>query len=96
MPAELIDGRAIAKKIRADVAERAKKLAQGGLRPGLAVVMVGDNPASAVYTADSAEECAFIVPARVQRAGVHIAISTGGENPRLSAELRKRLEEVLD
>ena len=62
MPAELIDGRAIAKKIRADVAERAKKLAQGGLRPGLAVVMVGDNPASAVYTAaksKAAEEAGF-------------------------------------
>ena len=50
MPAELIDGRAIAKRIRADVAERAKKLARDGLRPGLAVVMVGDDPASAVYT----------------------------------------------
>ena len=62
MPAELIDGRAIAKKIRADVAQRAKKLAQGGLRPGLAVVMVGDNPASAVYTAaksKAAEEAGF-------------------------------------
>jgi len=62
LPAELIDGRAIAKKIRADVAERAKKLAQGGLRPGLAVVMVGDNPASAVYTAaksKAAEEAGF-------------------------------------
>ena len=62
MPAELIDGRAIAKKIRADVAARAKKLSQGGLRPGLAVVMVGDNPASAIYTAaksKAAEEAGF-------------------------------------
>jgi len=55
LPAELIDGRAIAKKIRADVAERANKLAQQGLRPGLAVVMVGDNPASAVYTSAKAK-----------------------------------------
>jgi methylenetetrahydrofolate dehydrogenase (NADP+) / methenyltetrahydrofolate cyclohydrolase len=54
LPAELIDGRAIAKKVRADAAERAKKLAQGGLRPGLAVVMVGDDPASAVYTSSKA------------------------------------------
>lgn len=45
--------------------------------------------------ADSAEECHFIVPARVQRGAVHIAISTGGENPRLSAELRKKLDEIL-
>ena len=49
MPAELIDGRAIAKKIRADVAERVKKLASRGVTPGLAVVLVGDDPASAVY-----------------------------------------------
>jgi precorrin-2 dehydrogenase len=45
--------------------------------------------------ADSAEECGFIVPARLQRGEVQIAISTGGESPRLSAELRRKLEEVL-
>jgi siroheme synthase-like protein len=45
--------------------------------------------------ADSAEECDFVVPARVQRDGVQIAVSTGGDNPRLSADLRKKLEEVL-
>jgi len=55
LPAELIDGRPIAKKIRADVVERANKLAQQGLRPGLAVVMVGDDRASAVYTSAKAK-----------------------------------------
>jgi len=49
LPAELIDGRAIAGKIRADVADRVKKLAARGIKPGLAVVLVGDDPASAVY-----------------------------------------------
>jgi methylenetetrahydrofolate dehydrogenase (NADP+)/methenyltetrahydrofolate cyclohydrolase len=49
LPAELIDGRAIAKKVRADVAARAKSLAERGIRPGLAVVLVGDDPASAIY-----------------------------------------------
>jgi len=49
LPAEVIDGRAIARKVRADVAERAKVLAERGVRPGLAVVLVGDDPASAVY-----------------------------------------------
>jgi methylenetetrahydrofolate dehydrogenase (NADP+) / methenyltetrahydrofolate cyclohydrolase len=49
LPAELIDGRAIAKKIRADVAERVKELAARGVKPGLAVILVGDDPASAVY-----------------------------------------------
>jgi siroheme synthase-like protein len=45
--------------------------------------------------ADSAEECDFIVPARVMRGGIQVAISTGGENPRLSAELRKKIEDSL-
>ena len=49
MPAEVIDGRAIARKVRADVAVRAKSLAERGIRPGLAVVLVGDDPASAIY-----------------------------------------------
>jgi siroheme synthase-like protein len=45
--------------------------------------------------ADSAEECGFLVPARVQRGSVQVAVSSGGENPRLSAELRHKLEEIL-
>ncbi|MEO8594788.1 MAG: bifunctional precorrin-2 dehydrogenase/sirohydrochlorin ferrochelatase [Candidatus Solibacter sp.] len=45
--------------------------------------------------ADSAEECGFIVPARVHRGDVHIAISTGGDSPRLTAELRRKLDEIL-
>jgi len=45
--------------------------------------------------ADSPEECGFIVPARVTRGGVQIAISTGGRNPRVSAELRRKLESIL-
>ena len=55
MPAELIDGRAIAKKVRADAAERARKLIAKGVTPGLAVVLVGDDPASAVYTSAKAK-----------------------------------------
>ncbi len=45
--------------------------------------------------ADSAAECDFVVPARLHRGNVQVAVSTGGENPRLSAELRQKLEEVL-
>ncbi len=46
MTARILDGRALAATLRADVAARAAGLAY---RPGLAVVLVGDNPASAVY-----------------------------------------------
>ncbi len=49
MPAELIDGTAIARDVRADVAREVALLALRGIRPGLAVVLVGDDPASAVY-----------------------------------------------
>ena len=45
--------------------------------------------------ADSAGECGFLVPARLNRGQVQIAVSTGGNNPRLSADLRRKLEEVL-
>jgi siroheme synthase-like protein len=45
--------------------------------------------------ADSAPECDFIVPARVRQGDVQIAISTGGRNPRVSAELRRKLETIL-
>ncbi len=45
--------------------------------------------------ADSAEECDFVVPSRLHRGNFQLAISTGGENPRLSAELRRKLEELL-
>lgn len=49
MPAELIDGATVARAVRAGVAETAASLVARGVRPGLAVVLVGDDPASAVY-----------------------------------------------
>lgn len=57
MPAELIDGVAIAKEIRADVARDAAKLIARGVIPGLTVVLVGDDPASAVYVASKEKSC---------------------------------------
>ncbi len=48
-----------------------------------------------VNVADSLEECTSLVPARVTRGPVQIAISTSGTNPRLAQELRKRLEAAL-
>ena len=45
--------------------------------------------------ADSLDECDFIVPARIARGDVQIAISTGGKSPRLAGELRRKLERTL-
>ena len=47
--ARLIDGKALAKRIRAEVAADVAELRRRGVTPGLAVVLVGDDPASAVY-----------------------------------------------
>jgi len=49
MAARILDGTKIAGEIRAEVAAQAKALALSGVRPGLAVVLVGHNPASEVY-----------------------------------------------
>jgi len=53
----LIDGVALAKKIRARVAEEAASLAAQGTTPGLTVVLVGDDPASAVYVRTKGRAC---------------------------------------
>ena len=57
MPAELIDGVAIAARVRARVAAEAAALVARGVTPGLTVVLVGDDPASAVYVASKEKAC---------------------------------------
>jgi methylenetetrahydrofolate dehydrogenase (NADP+)/methenyltetrahydrofolate cyclohydrolase len=59
MSALIIDGRAIAQEVRAEVAQRARRLAERGITPGLAFVLVGENPSSISYVrskGDAAEE----------------------------------------
>lgn len=57
MTARIIDGVALATKIREEVSVRAAALAARGVRPGLAVILVGDNPASAVYVRNKVAAC---------------------------------------
>jgi methylenetetrahydrofolate dehydrogenase (NADP+) / methenyltetrahydrofolate cyclohydrolase len=57
MTAHLIDGNALAKQIRAEVAGRVAALKARGVQPGLAVVLVGDNPASQVYVKHKVNDC---------------------------------------
>jgi methylenetetrahydrofolate dehydrogenase (NADP+)/methenyltetrahydrofolate cyclohydrolase len=58
MTAKLIDGKALAASIRADLKVRVQRLKERGHCPGLAVVLVGDNPASQVYVRNKIKACA--------------------------------------
>ncbi len=57
MTAQLIDGNALSKQLRAEVAQRSAALLAKGITPGLAVVLVGENPASQVYVRNKVKAC---------------------------------------
>lgn len=57
MTAQIINGNDLAKEIRKDIAERAAKLTAAGETPGLAVILVGDSPASMVYVLNKERAC---------------------------------------
>lgn len=61
--AQLIDGNALARQLRTEVATRAAALKARGITPGLAVIQVGDNPASQVYVRNKVKAC--------QESGLH-------------------------
>ena len=55
--AEIIDGKELAKKIKSELKEKVDKLKENGIIPKLAVIMVGDNPASKVYVKNKSKAC---------------------------------------
>ena len=57
MPAQLLDGNLLSKKLRAEIAARGAIVTAKGVRPGLAVIVVGDNPASQVYVRNKVKAC---------------------------------------
>ena len=57
MTAQLIDGNALSRQLRADVAARVQALKARGITPGLAVILVGANPASQVYVRNKVKAC---------------------------------------
>jgi methylenetetrahydrofolate dehydrogenase (NADP+)/methenyltetrahydrofolate cyclohydrolase len=57
MPAQIIDGVALSAQIRAQVAARAAALTAKGRQPGLTVILVGEDPASAVYVRNKVKAC---------------------------------------
>jgi len=58
MTAQIIDGKAIAAEIKAEVAARVAALRERGVTPGLAAILVGDDPASISYVAIKTQDCA--------------------------------------
>jgi methylenetetrahydrofolate dehydrogenase (NADP+)/methenyltetrahydrofolate cyclohydrolase len=84
MSARLIDGKAIAQQVRAEVREQVTAWVDGGgRRPGLATVLVGDDPASAVYVNGKQKACA--------EAGIE------GFNHKLAADVsEEQVIELLD
>jgi methylenetetrahydrofolate dehydrogenase (NADP+) / methenyltetrahydrofolate cyclohydrolase len=57
MPAIVLDGNKIAAEIRAELAGEIQSMAAAGMRPGLAVVLVGHNPASEIYVRGKVKSC---------------------------------------
>ncbi len=58
--AKIIDGKAVAARVRAEVAAETAKLKEEGIVPGLAVIIVGDDPASRVYVNNKKKACAEV------------------------------------
>jgi methylenetetrahydrofolate dehydrogenase (NADP+)/methenyltetrahydrofolate cyclohydrolase len=57
MAARIIDGKALAARLRSELKPRIAALAANGMHPGLAVILVGDDPASAVYVRNKIKAC---------------------------------------
>ena len=58
MTATILDGNKIAAQVRREVAEEAQRMTATGLRPGLAVILAGNNPASEIYVRNKVKACA--------------------------------------
>jgi methylenetetrahydrofolate dehydrogenase (NADP+) / methenyltetrahydrofolate cyclohydrolase len=84
MSARILDGSKIAAAIKAEVAEEVRILAEAGMRPGLAVILVGHNPASEIYVRNKVRAC--------EELGIHSEKYT----PADSVTTEELLEQVND
>ncbi|MEV6864640.1 bifunctional methylenetetrahydrofolate dehydrogenase/methenyltetrahydrofolate cyclohydrolase [Streptosporangium subroseum] len=67
MSAQILDGKATAAKIKADLTTRVAALAERGIVPGLGTVLVGDDPGSQIYVAGKHRDCAEVGIASIRR-----------------------------
>ena len=91
MSAQIIDGSAIASEVRAELKERAASLLDKGLKPGLAVIIVGDDPASSIYVRYKVKACKEVgihsevhqFPANTTQEDVQRCIEDLNKNPHI-------------
>jgi methylenetetrahydrofolate dehydrogenase (NADP+)/methenyltetrahydrofolate cyclohydrolase len=89
--AQILDGKAIAAQIRSEVAERVRALAERGVTPGLAAVLVGDDQASRIYVGAKHKACADVgirseqvdLPAYVTEGELHATIRRLNRDPEI-------------
>lgn len=82
MTAQIIDGKTIAQQVRAEWKLRADALKARGITPGLAVIIVGEDPASKVYVANKVKACA-----ELGLHSEHIVMSADTSEPSLLAKI---------
>lgn len=83
MPAQRLDGRACATQVEAELLERVSALKDEGVEPHLAVIIVGDDPASHVYVNSKVKTCA-----RLGIRSTHIALPSSTEEATLEHHIR--------
>ena len=60
MAAQILDGKVMSETLRKEIAERTARLKEQGVTPGLAVILVGDDPASEIYVRNKGNGCAEV------------------------------------
>lgn len=85
MTARIIDGKALSASVRAEVAQRVQALRAQNIHPGLAVVLVGEDPASQVYVRNKAAAC--------EKAGLHSRVIRMGQDS-TEAELLDMVQQL--
>lgn len=91
MSAVLMDGKALSAKVRGQILEQTRKLEENGVRPGLAVILVGEDPASQVYVRNKEKACVecgfysekYVLPVETKEEDLLGLVEELNQNPRI-------------
>lgn len=89
MPAQLLDGKGLAQLVKKSLITRVEALKKHGIQPGLAVILVGDDPASHLYVARKISQCASVgirsfqhlLPSQTPESDIKNLLSSLNRNP---------------